>query len=357
MSDSIAAAATPAARMREGVWGEAAAEFVGTFVLVLFGTASVAVAVVGLPGSGRESAPFGPANWLIIAWGWGLAVVLGVYVAGGVSGAHLNPAVTLALAIRRGFSWRKVLPYWLAQLVGAFAAAALVYAVYRPAIDAFNASNAIAQRGDSLSTFSVFATFPASYFQGGLWGPLLDQIVGTALLLGLIAALTDTRNQAPKANISGFIIGLVVVAIGLSFGTNAGYAINPARDLGPRLFTYIAGWSRLAFPGAGQWFDNYWWIPIVGPLIGGVVGIYVYDFLVGAVLTARAEKQDRAEPEPEVGRVEVEGEPDAGEKLGQPSRHDEAVATPAAVDRIDIPGSPRSGSGPGRSRSRHGLGR
>jgi glycerol uptake facilitator protein len=353
MSDSITAAARPAARIREGVWGEAAAEFLGTFVLVLLGTASVAVAVVGLPGSGRESAPFGPANWLIIAWGWGLAVVFGVYVAGGISGAHLNPAVTLALAIRRGFPWAKVLPYWLAQIVGAFVAAALVYAVYRPAIDGFNATNAIARRGESLSTFSVFATFPANYFQGSLWGPLLDQIVGTAVLLGLIAALTDTRNQAPRAHISGFIIGLVVVAIGLSFGTNAGYAINPARDLGPRLFTYVAGWDRLAFPGAGQWFDNYWWIPIVGPLIGGVVGIYVYDFFIGGVLAARAEKQGRAEPEPEVGRTQVEGDPDVSEERGQASDHDGAVATPAAVDRVDAPGSPRRGSGPSRSRSLH----
>ncbi|AEA24437.1 MIP/aquaporin family protein [Pseudonocardia benzenivorans] len=284
------------------------AEFLGTFVLIMFGLGSVAVAVVGLPGSGRESTPFGPANWLIIAWGWGLAVVLGVYVAGGISGAHLNPAVTLAFAVRRGFAWSRVPAYWIAQVLGAFAAAALVYALYRDAIVDFDVANNIADRAQSQSTFSIFATFPASYFHGGLWGPLIDQIVGTALLLGLIAALVDSRNQAPRANMGALLIGFVVVAIGLSFGTNAGYAINPARDLGPRLLTYIEGWGRLAFPGGGTYFDNYWWIPLVGPLIGGVVGICVYDLLVGSTLAGRARLGERPEP----GRVvDTETDPDA----------------------------------------------
>lgn len=263
------------------------AEFLGTFVLLLLGLGSVAVAVVGLPGSDRQSVPFGAANWLIIAWGWGLGVVFGVHIAGGVSGAHINPAVTLAFAVRRGFAWAKVLPYWFAQLLGAFAAAALVYAVYAPAINAFNMTEHIADRSQSLSTFAIFATYPAGYFNGGLWGPLLDQIVGTAILLALIAALTDKRNQAPAANLGGFLIGLVVVVIGLTYGTNAGYAINPARDLGPRLWTYIEGWGRLAFPGAGDYFGTYWWVPIVGPLVGGVIGIVVYDLFVGHVLAAR----------------------------------------------------------------------
>lgn len=288
-----------ALRFRAGLGGEMLAEFLGTFVLIMFGLGSVAVAVVGLPGSGRQSTSFGAANWLIIAWGWGLAVVFGVYVAGGVSGAHLNPAVTLALAVRRGFSWRRVPGYWFAQFLGAFVAAALVYAVYRPAIEEFDLTNQIVARSDSLATFSIFATFPASYFHGGLWGPLLDQIVGTALLLGLIAALIDKRNQAPRANMAAFLVGLTVVAIGLCFGTNAGYAINPARDFGPRLLTYIEGWGQLAFPGAGTYFDHYWWIPIVGPLIGGVVGICVYDLLVGSALAARPPESEGGE----AGRV------------------------------------------------------
>lgn len=286
---------------KEGLGGEMCAEFLGTFVLILFGIGSVAVAVAGLPGSGRQVVDFGPANWLIIAWGWGLAVVFGVYVAGGISGAHLNPAVTLGFAVRRDFPWRKVLPYWLAQVVGAFVAAALVYACYRWAIDASIAA-AGETRKTSLSTYSIFATFPAEYFGDSWWGPLLDQIVGTGILLLVICALIDTRNTAPTANLHPYIIGLVVVAIGLAFGTNAGYAINPARDFGPRLFTFFEGWGGIALPGTFQWFSGYWWIPIVGPLIGGVVGVLVYDLLISPVLKARMSQREEGpateEPSP-----------------------------------------------------------
>ncbi|MHA4818391.1 MIP/aquaporin family protein [Streptomyces aculeolatus] len=272
---------------RQGLGGEMAAEFLGTFVLILLGVGSVAVAVAGLPGSGRQTGDFGPANWLIISWGWGLAVVFGVYVAGGISGAHLNPAVTLGFAARRDFPWRKVLPYWLAQVIGAFVAAALVYASYRWAIDAAN-TKADVPRDKSLPTYSIFATFPAEYFGDSWWGPLLDQIVGTGILLLLICALIDKRNTAPMSNLHPFLIGLVVVAIGLTFGTNAGYAINPARDFGPRLFTYFEGWGSIAFPGTFEWFSGYWWIPIVGPLIGGLAGVAVYDLLISPLIRARS---------------------------------------------------------------------
>ncbi len=277
---------------REGVLGDMLAEFLGTFVLLLLGIGSVAVAVVGLPGSGRQAVDFGPANWLIIAWSWGFAVMFGVHVAGGVSGAHLNPAVTLAFAVRRDLPWRKVLPYWLAQVLGAFVAAALVYACYRWAIDAANAKEGIT-REESLGTYSIFATFPAEYFGNSWWGPLLDQIVGTGILLLLICALIDTRNTAPAANLHPFLIGLVVVVIGMAFGTNAGYAINPARDFGPRLFTFFEGWGAIALPGSFGWFSGYWWIPIVGPLIGAVLGTLVYDLLIGPVLRARAGEAEK----------------------------------------------------------------
>ncbi|MEV7085219.1 MIP/aquaporin family protein [Streptomyces sp. NPDC093085] len=270
----------------EGLGGELIAEFLGTFVLLLLGAGSVAVAVVGLPGSGRQAEPFGPGNWLIISWGWGLAVVFGVYVAGGISGAHLNPAVTLAFAVRRTLAWRKVLPYWGAQLLGAFTGAALVYASYHWAIDAFNAKARL-PRDQSLATYSIFATFPAEYFGNSWWGPLLDQIVGTAILLLLICALIDTKNLAPGSNLGPFLTGLVVFAIGLTFGTNAGYAINPARDLGPRLFTWFEGWGSIAVPGTYQWYSHYMWIPIVGPLIGGIIGSQVYERLIAPVLKAR----------------------------------------------------------------------
>lgn len=286
------------ARLRQNTGGELLAEFLGTAVLILLGCGSVAVALAGLPGSGRQIDAFGPGNWLIIVFGWGLAVVFGVYVAGGVSGAHINPAVTLAFAVRRKFSWAKVVPYWIAQLLGAFAGAAVVYAVYADAINAFNAAEGFADRAESVPSFSIFATFPAEYFGGGVWGPLVDQIVGTAILVMLIAALIDSRNMAPQNNFGPWVIGFVVTAIGLSFGTNAGYAINPARDFGPRLLAYFAGWGEAALPGNGDWFSNYWWIPILGPLVGGVVGILIYDLFIGQVLKARETVEGVEAPPP-----------------------------------------------------------
>ncbi|MEU0332446.1 MIP/aquaporin family protein [Streptomyces sp. NPDC006193] len=291
-------------RSRGGLLGECLAEFLGTFVLIAFGCGVVAMAVAALPGSGRAATSttifLAAGDWLLITWGWALAVVFGVYVAGGVSGAHLNPAVTLAMAVRRGFPWAKVPAYWFAQVVGALTGAALVFLVYHNAIDAFDsASKGPKTGGHTLATFSIFATFPAPYFHGGVWGPLIDQIVGTAFLLMLIAAVIDLRNQAVKANLGPLIVGFAVAAIGMSYGANAGYAINPARDFGPRLFTWAAGWQSLAFPGSvpGS-FSAYWWIPIVGPLIGAVIGILLYDLFIGDVLLTRAEQATG----PEVGR-------------------------------------------------------
>ncbi|MDO0926719.1 MIP/aquaporin family protein [Streptomyces sp. TG1A-8] len=289
-------------RSRGGLLGECLAEFLGTFVLISFGCGVVAMAVAALPGSGRAATPttifLAAGDWLLITWGWAMAVVFGIYVAGGVSGAHLNPAVTLAMAVRRGFSWAKVLPYMFAQVVGAFTGAALVYLVYHNAISAFDgAMKGPKTNGHTLASFSIFATFPAPYFHGGVWGPLIDQIVGTAFLVMLVVALIDLRNQAVKANLGPLLVGFAVAAIGMSYGANAGYAINPARDFGPRLLTYAAGWDSLAFPGSVSGaFSAYWWIPIVGPLIGGVIGVLVYDLFIGDVLHVRSQTNELPEP-------------------------------------------------------------
>jgi glycerol uptake facilitator protein len=273
--------------MRAGLPGAMLAEFFGTFVLLLLGLGTCALNVVGLPGSGRQTESFGAANWLIIVIGWAFAVMLATYVAGGISGAHLNPAVTLAFAIARKFGWRNVVPYWVAQLTGAFSAAVVVYAVYGSAIDSYNSTHHLA-RPNSPDTYSIFATFPAPYFHGGYLGPFVDQVVGTAILVALIAALIDHRSQAPAGNMAPLIIGMIIAVIGCSYGTNAGYALNPARDLGPRLFAYFAGWGKLALSGDYGSTTQYWWIPIVGPLVGAVAGIFLYDFFIGHVLEARA---------------------------------------------------------------------
>jgi glycerol uptake facilitator protein len=288
------------ARWRQTTAGELLSELLGTFVLICFGDGVVAMAVAALNQSGRGTMIFqASGDWLLIGWGWGLAVTFGVYVAGGISGAHINPAVTLAFAVRRGFPWRKVPAYWAAQLIGAFLGAFLVYIVYKGAIDSYERANHIV-RGDpnSVPTYSIFATFPAKYF--GTWlGPFIDQVVGTAFLLAFVCALTDERNVPPRANLAPWLVGLAVAAIGMSFGANAGYAINPARDFGPRLVAAIEGWGKIAMPGDYGNVNTYFWIPIVGPFLGGVIGAIVYDFGIRNTLLARGE--------PETPGVEVRG--------------------------------------------------
>jgi glycerol uptake facilitator protein len=278
------------AAWRRTTAGELLAELLGTFVLIAFGDGVVAMAVAALNQSGRGTEIFAASgDWLIIGWGWGFAVAFGVYVAGGISGAHINPAVTLAFAARRGFPWRKVPGYMAAQLVGAFLGALLVYIVYKGAIDSYERAHDIT-RGDpdSVTTFSIFATFPAEYL--GNWvGPFVDQVVGTAFLVAFVFAVVDELNQPVRANLAPVVIGFVVVAIGLSFGANAGYAINPARDLGPRLFAGLAGWGEVAIPGNYANVSGYLWIPIVGPFLGGLIGAFVYDLGIRDTLRARGE--------------------------------------------------------------------
>ncbi|MER8086346.1 MIP/aquaporin family protein [Streptomyces sp. NPDC056230] len=265
-----------------GLAGELSAEFLGTMVLILFGCGVVAQVVAG---GALTDPPGGLGNHDSIAWAWGLGVTLGVYVAARLSGAHLNPAVTLSLAAFKDFPWKKVAPYTLAQLVGAFIGALLVRWNYTEAL-------AKADPGHTIKTQFVFSTLPANgntALPVHEWGALRDQVIGTAILILLIFAVTDLLNTPPGANISPFIVGLIVVAIGMAWGTNAGYAINPARDLGPRFASFLTGYG-------GAWRDQYgnlyFWVPIVGPLVGGLIGAFVYKALIGRFLPG-------AEPEPE----------------------------------------------------------
>ena len=252
-----------------GLVGELAAEFAGTMVLILIGIGVVAQVVGG-----------GIGNHDSIAWAWGLGVILGVYVAGRISGAHLNPAVTVALAVFGGFSWRKVLPYSLAQTLGAFAAALLVRWNYSEVLSK-------ADPHHSLATQGVFSTLPGN---GSLpvheWGAFRDQVIGTAILLFLVLAVTDLRNSSPLSNLAPVVVGLIVVAIGMAWGTDAGYAINPARDFGPRLAEFITGYGS-AF--RDQYGNLYFWVPIVAPLLGGLVGAGLYRALIGRFLPGESE--------------------------------------------------------------------
>jgi glycerol uptake facilitator protein len=240
---------------------ELVAEFLGTLVLMLFGIGVVAMVVLFPTKNPGETIHGGFTN---ITLGWGLAVTMGIYIAGKISGAHLNPAVTLALAVFRGFPWRKVLPYSIAQTAGAFVAGALVFWNYLPA---FRQVDPNLER-----TAGVFTTFPA--FPNLPQTGFLDQVIGTGLLVLLVFAITDECNAPPGANLTPVLIGLVVVAIGMSFGGMHGYAINPARDFGPRLFTVVAGFSNNGITDGSR----VWWIPIIAPLLGGIAGAAIYDF-------------------------------------------------------------------------------
>ncbi|MGP4029155.1 MIP/aquaporin family protein [Actinomadura sp. 3N407] len=260
--------------------GELAAEFAGTMILILFGVGVVAQ-VAGAELGDHDS----------IAWAWGLGVTLGVYVAARISGAHINPAVTVALAVFREFPWRKAAPYIAAQTAGAFVAALIVR---------WNYSEILAKvdPGHTIKTQGVFSTLPGNgTLPVGTWGAFRDQIIGTAILLFLIKVLTDVRNSPPLANLAPFMIGLIVVAIGMAFGSAAGYAINPARDFGPRLASFLTGYG-------GAWRDQYgelyFWVPIIAPLIGAVIGVALYKVLIGRFLPTEDEApQAPAKPEPE----------------------------------------------------------
>jgi glycerol uptake facilitator protein len=180
--------------------------------------------------------------------------------------------VTLAFAVFRDFPWRKVLPYSIAQTAGAFAAAALVYCNYLPA---FHQVDPQLER-----TAGIFTTFPA--FPALPQAGFLDQLIGTALLVLLVFAIIDEFNSPPGANLAPAMIGLVVVAIGMSFGGMHGYAINPARDFGPRLFTVFAGFRNNGLTDG----TRVWWIPVVAPLLGGLAGAAIYDFGIRRFLRA-----------------------------------------------------------------------
>ncbi|WP_432522217.1 MIP/aquaporin family protein [Kineococcus sp. SYSU DK006] len=257
-SSATSAPPRPAVRRTPTLAGELLAEFAGTAILILFGVGVVAQVVAGQNG-GDDS----------IHWAWGLGVTFGIYVAGRTTGAHLNPAVTIALAVFKGFAWKKVLPYSVAQFLGAFVAALIVRWTYADAI-------ATVDPGTTSATQGIFSTLPGEGVSIGT--AFLDQVVGTAILVFLIFAITELKATPPAANLAPFIIGLVVVGIGMAWGSNAGYAINPARDFGPRVASFITGYSSAMREPVGGAF--YFWVPIVAPVLGALVGGALYRVLV-----------------------------------------------------------------------------
>ncbi|TRY68400.1 hypothetical protein TCAL_10232 [Tigriopus californicus] len=248
-------------RVRNQVAREFLAEFLGTMILILFGDGVVAQVTLS------EGLGMPKGNFFTINWGWGLGVTMAVLIAGGVSGAHINPAVTLAMAVIGKLPWIKMFHYMLAQYLGAFVGAALVHANYYEALVAFETA-----QGESLipGTAGIFATYPADYLSNG--GGFLDQIIGTALLLMVVCAVGDQRNMKISSQMAPLYVGFTVLAIGVCFGVNCGYAINPARDLGPRLWTLIVHWGTGTFSYGNYWF----YVPILAPYLGGIIGAGLY---------------------------------------------------------------------------------
>lgn len=247
--------------------GELVAEFFALVIIILFGDSVAAMIVLYDPN------PYQNAYWGV-AIVWGLGVTIAIYATGSVSGTHANPAVTLALALYRGFPWKKVLPYCAAQVAGAMAGAALVYMNFSPVIDHYNMTHHLTRAGDG-GAAGVFFTHP------GLAVTALHsfgvQIILTGVLVfGVFAITCQYNTQAPEANSGALIIGLLVAAIGASSGFLDAWAINPARDFGPRSFAYLAGWGASAFPSP----QNFWWVPIAGPLVGGVIGGGLYHYVL-----------------------------------------------------------------------------
>ncbi|XP_051932705.1 aquaporin-7 isoform X3 [Hippocampus zosterae] len=184
----------------------------------------------------------------------------------------MNAAVSFAMCVYGRLAWKMLPLYFLSQLLGSFLAAGSVYAVYYEAIHDYCGGNLTAT--GAKATAAIFATYPAPYLS--LLGGFIDQVFGTAMLLLCLMALSDQKNKPAEAGSKSTLVGLLVLLIGISLGSNSGYAINPTRDLGPRLFTAVAGWGLDVFRAGNGW----WWVPVIAPMIGGVLGGGLYKLLV-----------------------------------------------------------------------------
>lgn len=240
--------------MNEVVFTKSLFEFIGTAILVLFGDGVVASNL--LKKSKGENG-----GWVVVTLAWGLAVMLGVFISGPYSGAHLNPVVTLGLAAAGTFSWSLVVPYIVAQMLGGFTGAVLVYLYYKDHYDATD---------DPAAKLATFCTAPAIRNYGR---NLFSEIVGTFVLVFVILALSIDGNtsEVGMGALGAFPVAMLIVALGMSLGGTTGYAINPARDLAPRIAHAI-----LPIKGKGTNDWGYSWVPVVGPIIGGFIAAALY---------------------------------------------------------------------------------
>ncbi|XP_078062825.1 aquaporin-3-like [Mustelus asterias] len=289
-------------RLRNCLVRECLAEFLGVCMLILFGCGAVAQMVVSHTTRGE---------FLSVNLAFGLGATFGIYISGGISGGHLNPAVSFSLCLLGRFQWRKLPFYMFFQTLGGFVGAAIVYGVHHDGIHAVD-NGTLSVTGPRATAF-IFGTYPAPFLT--LSNGFIDQLIGTGTLLLCIFAVVDAQNYGAPKILQPIFIGLSVVGIGMSMGSNSGYAINPARDFGPRLWTLAAGWGSEVFTAG----DGWWWIPIVAPMVGAVLGALAYELLVELHhLPAQGDGKEQTEHQL---REEAGG---GGGKEGPASRRDKA---------------------------------
>ncbi|KAF9450558.1 major intrinsic protein superfamily membrane channel protein [Macrolepiota fuliginosa MF-IS2] len=247
---------------------EPAAEFLGVAILIIFGNGVVCQTILSM---NPAVAPFPRGDWLGLNFGWAVGVAMGVWVSGGISGGHINPAVTLALAAFRGFPWKKVPIYIFAQLMGGLVGSALVYANYIHAIDIVEGGRDIR----TLKTAGLFATYALDYMTNV--SAFFSEFLTSAVLMVVVLAMGDTANMAAPPGLAPLVLFMLILGIGAALGMETGYAINPARDLGPRLMTAMVGYGGQVF----TFRHHYWiWCPIMAPFLGCLAGAALYDSLL-----------------------------------------------------------------------------
>lgn len=245
---------------KETLFGECLAEVIGTAILLFFGAGVVANQV--LVGASI--------SWWELSLLWGLGVAMAVYITGGVSGAHINPAVTIGLASVGDFSWKKVIPFIGSQIFGAFIGAAGAYFIYSEQFVEKTAAN-----------MTIFHTLAMENISNPK-AMMIELLLTAILLMGIMAMSEPLNSSAPKGLGGAISVGLLVAAIGGIGGKLTGFAINPARDFGPKLFTALAGWGTTPFTA----HNYYFWVPIVGPILGGIIGSVIYKKFIRAYLPA-----------------------------------------------------------------------
>ncbi|KAG8440434.1 hypothetical protein GDO86_006256 [Hymenochirus boettgeri] len=263
--------------LRNSLAKETLSEFFATCLLIILGCGCVATSIL----SNRSLDAYLTNNL-----GFSLAVTLAVYVSGGVSGGHINPAVSFAMCLTGRLKWAKFPFYVIAQFLGAITGSAAVFAIYYDAL--YKYTGGILTVDGPNATANIFATYPQPYLS--VMGGFADQVFATTLLLIGVFAIFDKKNIGCPKGLEPIAIGLLILVLGLSLGMNSGCAMNPARDLGPRIFTAMAGWGMEVFTSGNHW----WWVPVVGPMLGAAIGACIYVLCIEAHFTTDSENKHRS---------------------------------------------------------------